>query len=156
MTPAEMAGELWKELDPYLNLLKFPDDFLRLASRGEPLDLPSGSVEVGTAMIETGRRLRAGTIRVGGPTGEVLEVGSVARAHFAQAASLCGIYGTLTMPNDAECEEAIRDFEAYRKDLSQQFSVLASKRSRDIRKQRAIVEALMRRALTWKGPVSAE
>ncbi len=150
MTPAEMADELWEGHHSSLNLLKFPDDFLRRQSRGQPLGLPPGPVEVGNAMLETGKRLRAGTIRVGGPTGEVLDVGSVARARFAQAASLCGIYGTLTMPDDAACEEAIHAFETYRKDLSQQFAVLASQRTRDERKQRAIGEALMRRALGWR------
>ncbi len=150
MTPAEMAGELWDEHHPSLNLLEFPDDFLRRASRAEPLDLPPGPVEVGNAMLETGTRLRAGTIRVGGPTGEVLDVGSVARAQFAQAASLCGIYGTLTMPDDTACEEAIHAFETYRKELSQQFALLATQRTRDERKQRAIGEALMRRALGWR------
>ncbi|MSQ41253.1 MAG: hypothetical protein EXR55_06340 [Dehalococcoidia bacterium] len=154
MTPAEMAGELWEEHHPYLNLLKFPNDFLRRASRGEPLDLPPGPVEVGNAMLETGTRLRAGTIRVGGPTGEVQDVGSVARARFAQAGSFFGIYGTHTMPDDTACEEAIHAFEAYRKDLFQQFSVLASQRTRDERKQRTIADALMRRALSWKGTVS--
>jgi type I restriction-modification system DNA methylase subunit len=149
MTPAEMADELWEGHHPSLNLLKFPDDSLHHQSRGQPLDLPPGPVEVGTAMLETGRRLRAGTIRVGGPTGEVLEVGSVARARFAQAASLCGIYGTLTMPDDTTCEEAIHAFETYRKELAQQFSVLASQRTRDERKQRAITETLIRKALAW-------
>jgi type I restriction-modification system DNA methylase subunit len=156
MTPAELADELWQEHHPSLNLLKFPDDFLHRASHGQPLDLPSGAVEVGTAMLETGTRLRAGTIRVGGPKGEVLDVGSVARARFAQAASLCGVYGTLRMPDDGGCEEAVQGFDAYRKDLSQQFSVLASQRTRDERKQRAIGEALMRKAMAWRTPVPAQ
>jgi hypothetical protein len=150
ITPAEMADELWATQHAALNLLKFPDDFLRRASRGEPLDLPAGPVEVGNAMLETGTRLRVGTIRVGGPTGEVLDVGSVARARFAQAASLCGIYGTLAMPDETACEEAVQAFQVYRNDLSQQFAVLASQRTREERKQRAIVEVLMRRALVWQ------
>jgi len=156
LTPAGMAGELWEEHHPSLHLLTFPDDFLRRASSGEPLDLPPGPVEVGNAMLETGTRLRAGTIRVGGPTGERLDVGSVARARFAQAASLCGIYGTLQMPDDSACEEAIQAFEAYRKDLSQQFGVLAAQPTRDERKQRTIADVLMRRALAWKGTPSPD
>lgn len=75
------------------------------------------------------------------------QLNSVTRARFAQAASLCGIYGTLTMPDDTACDEAVHAFEAYRKDLSQQFSVLASQRTRDERKQSAIIEALIRKGL---------
>jgi hypothetical protein len=152
LTAADMADELWDLEHESFGLLQFPEDFLRRPARGEPLDLPPGPVEVGTAMLETGRRLRVGTIRVGGPGGPVIEVGSVARARYAAAAALCGYSGAIPMPDDADCDSAVQEFERYRSQLQQRFAALAAQRTRDARKQRAIAEALMRRALACRRP----
>ncbi|MBI2958509.1 MAG: hypothetical protein HYY32_06660 [Chloroflexi bacterium] len=133
-----------------LGLLEFPGDFLRGAGDGVAIDLPPGAVEVGTAMFDTGKRLRSGTIRVGGPTGVVLDVGSVPRARFAASLAACGYYGTIALPGDAEVEAALEEFYRYQSELAQRFSALAKDRTRDERKQKAIAEALMRKALGWR------
>ncbi len=151
LTAGDMADELWELEHESFQLLQFPEDFLRHPARGEPLDLPPGPVEVGTAMMETGRRLRAGTIRVGGPAEAVIEVGSVARGRYAAVMALCGHSGMIAMPEDAECDRAVATFEDYRRELEQRFETLAAQRTRDTRKQKAIVDTLLRRALAWRG-----
>ena len=103
-------------------------------------------------MLETGRHMRVGTIRVGGPTGQIIEVGSVAAGRFLAAASECGHYGPIDVPDDPACEEAVRDFEVYRNELSGQFQHAASERTRDMVRQRSIAAALMRKALNWRRP----
>ncbi|MCH9036474.1 MAG: hypothetical protein IH860_04025 [Chloroflexi bacterium] len=103
-------------------------------------------------MLETRRGLKAGTIRVGGPTGENMEVGSVPRAHFLSALAQCGHYGHVRLPEDAECEAALSEFHRYQQQLIKQFKQLASQRTRDSRKQKAIVDVLMRKALHWRRP----
>ena len=107
-------------------------------------------MEVGIAMIETERLLRAGTIRVGGPSGEVIEVGSVPKGRFLQALSESGRYGPVSVPDDTACEVAVQEFGRYREDLRRRFSELAAQRTRDQRRQRAIDNALMRKALSWR------
>ncbi|MBI2866666.1 MAG: SAM-dependent DNA methyltransferase [Chloroflexi bacterium] len=156
LTAADMADELWELERDSFKLLQFPEDFLRRPPHGQPLDLPPGPVEVGTAMIDTGRRLRAGTIRVGGPKGEVMDVGSVARGFYAATMALCGHSGPIPMPEDADCESAVQEFARYRTKLEQQLKALATERTRDTRKQRAIAEALMRRALAWRPALDAK
>ena len=70
-TPQDIADELWTEHESSLNLLQFPEDFLTRSNEGALFDLPSGEVEVGEAMMDTGDLLKVGTIRVGGRYGEV-------------------------------------------------------------------------------------
>ena len=150
ITAEDMAEELWEDNQEALSLLQFPDDFVRRPPRGPTLDLPPGPVEVGAAMLDTGRQLRVGTIRVGGPTGVVIDVGSMACSRFAAAAALCGHHGMIQMPDDDECDSVVQDFERYCTELEQRFKILAIQRTRDERKLRAIVNALMRRALSWR------
>ncbi|MDP3064671.1 MAG: hypothetical protein Q8O40_15930 [Chloroflexota bacterium] len=150
LTASDMAEELWEQQSASLGLLQFPEDFLRRPPRGEPFDLPPGPVEVGTAMMETGRGLRAGTIRVGGPTGVVTDVGSVAQARYVAALALAGYSGPVLVPEDEDCESAVHEFDRYRGELAKRFSGLATERTRDVRRQRAIADALMRRALSWR------
>ncbi len=150
MTAADMAEELWEQHQDSFEVLQFPEDFVRGPMRGESIDLPSGPVEVGRQMFDTGRGLRAGTIRVGGPTGVSIDVGSVPRARFAAVAALCGHSGVIPMPDDAECEQAVHEFERYQGELTQRFSALAAQRTRDQRKQRAITDTLVRKALPWR------
>ena len=80
LTPQAIATELWSEHSSSLNLLQFPEDFVGRLDEWDTFDLPSGVVEAGEAMVDVGGLLRAGTIRVGGRDGEVIDVGSVSRA----------------------------------------------------------------------------
>jgi len=154
LSAADIAEEIWEEHSASLGLLQFPEDFLRHRSDGESFDLPAGGIEVGTAMLETGRQLRAGTIRVGGPNGSVLEVGSVHKAYFLEALAECGYYGSVRVPGDQECATAYQEFTRYKVALAEQFASLAAQHTRDQRRQRVISDALMRRALSWRNPLT--
>lgn len=154
---ADMADEVWDEHHASWGLQEFPADFLMHPNQGQPFDLPPGPVEVGTAMLETGRQLRAGTVRIGGPRdGTVLDVGSIARARFLAALAQCGHSGAVRIPDDAECERAVREFERYRSELVSRFAALAAQRTRDQRRQRAIADALLRKALSWRHQQESE
>ncbi len=148
----EIAEDIWAMHSESLGLLQFPGDFLPRAHVGETFDLPAGEVEVGMAMMETGRQLRAGTVRVGGPAAAPLEVGGVARGRFLQAMAECGHYGPVLLPDEATCEAAYQQFRQYRGGLEQRFVELAAQRSNDKKRQDAIAEALLRKALTWRRP----
>lgn len=149
-SPQDIADEIWDQRD--LDLLQFPEDFVIRPNEGEIFDLPSGGVEVGEAMIEADGMLRAGTIRVGGQDGDVLDVGSVSRSRFLEALSLCHRAGQVRIPPDEVCEEALSSFNQYRSELLDRCSEIVRQRTTDQRRQRAIVAALMRRALQWRRP----
>lgn len=150
VTAAELAEEIWQSEGNNLSLLEFPRDFVRTRAHAQRFDLPSGRVEVGRAMLETGRHLKVGTIRVGGPSGVVYPVGSIQKCEFLQTAAECGRYGVIEMPrDDTECAKAIEEFRRYCKGLEARFAPLAEERTSDAKKQKAIAEALMRKALAW-------
>ena len=149
-TPQDIADELWTEFQSELNLLQFPEDFVVNFSESEPFDLLSGEVQVGTAMMEGANFLRAGTIRVGGQDGEVLDVGSVARGRFLEALSLCHRSGQVRLPSDEVCNQAVSSFEQYRQDLQGRFVQLAQQRTSDQGRQRTIADALLRKVLRWR------
>ena len=151
-TPQDVADDLWSEHESVLDLLQFPEDFVGRYNHGELFDLPSGDVEVGDAMIEADGILRAGTVRIGGQYGEVLDAGSVSRARFLEALSLCHHVGPVRLPSDDVCEGAINSFNQYRSELRGRLDTLARQSTTDQRRQRAIVESLMRKALQWCRP----
>ena len=148
--PQDVADELWAEHESALDLLQFPVEFVTRPNEGELFDLPSGEVEVGTALIDLGGLLRAGTVRVGGRDGEVLDAGSVSQGRFLEALSLCHRSGRVTLPSSGVCDDAVSSFDQYRQELRDRCSQLAQQRTPDQRRQRAIVDALLRRALQWR------
>jgi len=147
---SEMAEELWDEQEPRLDLQEFPTDFVRNLRRTEVIDLPEGDVEVGEAMIPTGRHLAAGTIRVGGPDGPIIEVGTIGRARYLEAMAESGHYGAVHVPTEEMAASAIDEFERYKTGLHHRFEDLARSRTRVAKRQIQIVDALMRRALRWR------
>ena len=149
-TPQYIAEELWSEHESNLNLLQFPEDFVTRPNEGEVFDMPSGDVEVGGAMFGVGDLLEEGKIRVGGRDGEVLDVGSGSRGRFLQALSLCHRAGQVRLPSDAVCDDAFSRFDKYHKELRGRCTQLAQQRTSDQRRQRAIVSALLRKALQWR------
>ena len=151
-TPQFVADELWYEHQANLDLLQFPEDFVTRSNEGDVFDLPSGEVEVGTALMDIGNLLKMGTIRVGGRDGEVIDVGSVSRARFLEALSLCHRTGQVRLPSEQVCDDAVSSFARYRRDLQDRCSQLAQQRTADQRRQRAIIDALLRRALQWHRP----
>ena len=152
VTPQDIADELWAEHESTLGLLQFPEDFVTHLHEAELFDLPPGEVQVGTAMMEGGGFLRAGTIRAGGLDGEVIDVGTVARARFLEALSLCHRSGQIRLPGDGVCENALNNFAQYRQDLERRCSELSRQRTSDQQRQRGVFNALMRKALQWRRP----
>ena len=150
VTPQDIADELWADHQSDLELLQFPEDFVSRLNEGELFDLPPGEVQVGTAMMEGGGLLRTGTIRVGGTGGEVIEVGTVARGRFLESLSLCHRSGQIRLPDDAVCEDAASNFTQYRQELQGRCSELARQRTSDQQRQRAVFNALIRKALQWR------
>ena len=150
LTPQDTADELWSEHRSNLDLLQFPEDFVARPNAGDVFDLPQGEVEVGIALIDFGGLLRAGTIRVGGRDGEVMDAGSVAQARFLEALSLCHRAGQVRLPADDVCDDAVSAFEHYRAELRSRCQKLARTRTRDERRHSAIVAALLRKALQWR------
>ena len=146
-TPQYVADELWHEHEANLDLLQFPEDFVTRSNEGDIFDLPSGEVEVGTALMDIGNLLKVGTIRVGGRDGEVIDVGSVSRGRFLEALSLCHRVGPVRLPSEEVCDDAVSSFAQYRQDLEDRCSHFAQQRTPDQRRQRAIVDALLRKAL---------
>lgn len=144
----EMAEDILEENKNELGLLAFPEGFVHSWDNSVYFDLPDGHVEVGTAMMDTGRQLKVGTIRVGGNTGQVIEVDTMEKARFIQAMAECGHYGSIRVPSDTESAKAYADFVQYKQELNEKFVPLAKQRTRDEKRQRQIVAALMRRALT--------
>ena len=149
-SPQYVADELWHQHESDLDLLQFPEDFVTRSNEGDIFDLPSGEVEVGTALMDIGNLLRVGTIRVGGRDGEVIDVGSVSRGRFLEALSLCHRTGQVRLPSEQACDDAVSSFAQYRQDLRDRCSQLAQLRTSDQRRQRAIVDALLRKALQWR------
>ena len=149
-SPEAIAEELWFEHESSFDLLEFPEDFVTRVGVGKAFDLPPGEVEVGEAMIAGEGLLRAGTVRVGGRDGEVRDVGSVPRGLFLQALSICHRTGQVTLPDDDVCADAVNRFAQYRQQLRDRCSQLAQQRTSDQRRQRAIVDALLRKALQWR------
>jgi hypothetical protein len=113
----DIADDIWGEHSSSLGLLMFPEDFVRSWSNSQSFDLPDGQVKVGTAMIETGIELQVGTIRIGGSTGRVLDVGSIEKAFFLQALAECGHYGSVRIPDVGECINAYQEFLRYKQEL---------------------------------------
>ena len=150
-TALDIAEEMWFEHGPALNLLQFPEDFVERPNDGDIFELPDGRVEVGMAMMDVEGLLRTGTIRVGGHDGEVLDAGTVSRARFLEALSLCHRSGQVRIPDDESCDAAVSSFDRYRQELSDRCTELAEHRTRDRRRRSAIVNVLMRKALQWRG-----
>ena len=149
-SPQAIADELWLDYESGLNLLQFPDDFVTRPNEGEFFDLPPGEVEVGRALMDEAGLLRVGTIRVGGRNGEIIDAGNAFRARFLEALSLCHQAGQVRLPGDYICAEAVSSFAQYRQELRNRCQQLAQQRTADQRRQRAIADALIRKALQWR------
>ena len=149
-SPQAIADELWFDHESGLNLLQFPEDFVAQPDEGDAFDLPPGEGEGGQALIDIGSLLRVGTIRVGGRNGEVIDAGSAFRSRYLEALSLCHQAGQVRLPSEDVCAEAVSRFSQYRQELRDRCLQLVQQRTADQRRQRAIVEALLRRALQWR------
>jgi hypothetical protein len=156
ITVDDLADDIWKAERDNLKLLEFPRDFLRARQKVPKFNLPSGKVEVGRALMADEGLVPAGSIRVGGPTGTIHALGSVAKCQFVAAVSECGRYGMVEVPrDDEECTAAVGEFRNYVSDLRQRFLALAQQRTRDSKRQKAIVQIILRSALAWSRSTNA-
>ena len=80
--------------------------------------------------MATGKELAAGDIRVGGRNGQVLPVGSVAKARHIEALAETGKYGPVDLPEEAPCSEATEAFAQYRRDIEKVATGAATMRTR--------------------------
>ena len=151
-TPQDIADELWADNHQSLELLQFPEDFVQNHNQGDWVDLPQGPVEVGKALFDQGGLLKAGTVRVGGSDGQVIDVSTVSRGRFLETMSLCQRSGRIRMPDAAACNDAVSTFEQYCNDLSKRFTQLAKQRTPDEGRQKTVADALMRKASQWRKP----
>ena len=149
-SPQAIADELWFDHESGLNLLQFPEDFVTHQSEGDLFDLPQGEVEVGDALMDEAGLLRVGTIRIGGRGGEVIDVRGAFRARFLEAISLCHQAGQVRLPSEDVCAEAVSRFSHYRQELRDRCHQLAQQRTANQSRQRAIADALIRKALQWR------
>ena len=149
-SPQDIADELWSEHQDALDLLEFPGDFITRPNEGAFFDLPPGEVQVGTAMMERGNILRAGTVRIGGRNGEVLDAGTVSRCMFLEALSACHRSGAVRLPDDKTCEDAVNNFSQYRRELEERCIQLAQQRTPNQQRQKRVSDILLRRALQWR------
>ena len=149
-SPQDIADELWAEYQPSLGLLEFPEDFVGHLNEGEWIDLPSGPVEVGRALLDQDDLLKGGTVRVGGKDGLVMDVGTMSQGQFVEALSSCHRSGRIRLPAAPVCAEAVSTFQQYCDDLRKRCSDLAKQRTSDEGRQRAVVNSLLRKALQWR------
>ena len=146
---AELADDIWAEVSESAQLLEFPRDFVRNPGRGDAFDLLPGPVQLGSAMLDTGRSLRIGTIRIGGPDGPVLDAGGRGRAAFMKYLIEAGHYGRVRVPDEAEALAAVEELQGYLQRLHEQLASTAAARTRDKARQKRIVEIAMRHLLSW-------
>jgi len=150
LSTSAIADELWDGAMEDIDLHQFPDDFVHNRAALEEFDLPSGPVQVGRAMMDTGRDLRSGTARFGGSKGEVIEFGHAARAEFAEILVRTGHGGRIGIPREKEAEAACTSYRKYEAELESRFLELAKERTRDERRQAAIARHLLQKARTWR------
>ena len=149
-SPQDIADELWEENHQSLGLLQFPEDFVVHHNQGDWVDLPPGPVEVGQALFDQGGLLKAGTVRAGGNDGIIIDVGTTSRSRFLEAMAQCHRWGRIRVPDTTVCTQAVSSFRRYCDDLRTRCSNLADQRTSDERRQAAIANALLRKALQWR------
>ena len=148
-TAAHLADELWNQYHTTMKLLQFPQDFVERYNNGDIFHLPAGEVQVGNALMDMDNMLRAGSLRVGGPQGQVVDAGSVSRALFLEALANCHRTGQVRLPPDETCQQAVGDFNKYCVNIRTNWDQLANEYTSDPRRSRAITDALMRKTLQW-------
>lgn len=149
-TPLDLADEIWAGHESSFGLLQFPEDFVTRLNEGDLFSLPPGTVEVGEALMDADGFLSAGTIRVGGRDGEVMDVGSIARSRFVEALSRCHRRGQVRLPIDEVCNDAVSNFNQYLAELQDTYWRLAQETTPNQRRQRGVVDALLRKTLQWQ------
>ena len=154
-TPQDIADELWAEHESSLRSASVPRGLPHSASNeGALFDLPSWRGRGGGG--NDGHRCdllkgRHDPCRRTGWRG-ASTWRSCSQARFLEALSQCHRAGQVRLPSDDVCDDAVSSFGQYRSKLQDQCTELARQRTTDQRRQRAVVDALLRKALQWRRP----
>jgi len=132
-SPRTIAEEIWEEFDK-APLRSFPGDFIPDGELAETVTLPAGKPKVLDDLFHKA------TLQV---NGNLVKLGSKARAEFAAKAVELGHYGETPIPKtDRACERALENYRRYEAQLEAKFRELAEERSADREIQTRIVREL--------------
>lgn len=132
-SPHTIAEEIWEEFDK-AQIRAFPDDFISDGESTESVTLPAGKPKVLDDLFHRG------AVQI---NGNVIKLGSKARAEFAAKTVELGHYGPTSIPkSDRACEKALESYGRYEAQMESTFKDLAEERSADPEIQTRIVREL--------------
>jgi hypothetical protein len=132
-SPRTIAEEVWEEFDKSA-LRAFPLAFMPTGEETERVTIPAGKPKVLDDLFERG------AVQI---NGNVIRLGSKARAEFAAKIAELGHYGPVPIPkSDRACERAVEAYRRYEADMESTFKNLAEERSADAEVQSRIVREL--------------
>jgi len=132
-SPHTIAEEIWEEFDK-TQLRSFPGDFIPDGEPVQTVTLPAGKPKVLDDLFHKA------TLQV---NGNLLKLGSKARAEFAAKIVEFGHYGDAPIPKtDRACERAMEAYRRYEAQMESKFRELAEERSADPETQSRIVREL--------------
>lgn len=142
-TPQSIAGEIWEGIkgDASFSLVPFPGGFVSINRSSERLDIPEGKVRYRNDLFE------AHSVIVGRTR---FKLEHELRAKLLMAIVEEGFIGSISIPRSpAVCEDALKEWTDYRKELDARFQDLVSQRTTDLREQEKILASLWRRYRRW-------
>jgi hypothetical protein len=132
-SPHTIAEEIWEELDKSA-LRTFPLAFIPTGEETEQVTIPAGKPKVLDDLFERG------AVQI---NGNVIRLGSKARAEFAAKIAELGHYGASLIPkSDRACERALEVYRRYEAQMESTFKDLAEERSADPEVQSRIFREL--------------
>jgi len=132
-SPRTIAEEIWEEFDKS-QIRVFPLAFLPPGENTESVNMPTGQPKVLDDLFDRG------AVQV---NGEVVRLGSKARAEFAAKIAELGHTGPWPVPlSDRACERALEAYRRYEAHTDAKFRELAAERSADSEVQARIVREL--------------
>jgi hypothetical protein len=134
-SPHTIAEEIWEEFDKS-GLRTFPLASMPEGEETERVTIPAGKPKVLDDLFERG------AIQI---NGNVIRLGSKARAEFAAKIAELGHYGQVPIPkSDRACERALEAYRRYEAQMESTFKDLAEERSADPETQARIVRELQK------------
>ena len=134
-SPHTIAEEIWQGFDKSA-LRAFPFAFMPTGEETERVIIPAGKPKVLDDLFERG------AVQI---NGNVIRLGSKARAEFAAKIAELGHYGPVPVPkSDRACERVLEAYRRYEADMESTFKDLAEERSADSETQARIVRELQK------------
>ncbi len=139
-SPHTIAEEIWEEFDKSA-LRTFPLAFMPKGEETERVTIPAGKPKVLDDLFERG------AVQI---NGNVIRLGSKARAEFAAKIAELGHYGQVPIPkSDRACERSLEAYRRYEAQMESTFKDLAEERSADPETQARIVRELQKIHLAY-------